>query len=139
MPRTKTIEQLRRELGKKTKLVARLEARRAKIMARLDGVDRQIAQLTGSAPAGGKVRRAAVALTATGRRRRAPRSESLPAYIVQVLSKAAKPMRAKHVMEAVSKAGYKTKSKDFYGIVATALRDTARFKKVARGVYTMQG
>ena len=46
-------------------------------------------------------------------------------------------MRAKEIVPAVRKAGYETFSKDFYGIVATALRDKKTFKRVSRGVYTL--
>jgi hypothetical protein len=44
-------------------------------------------------------------------------------------------MRVKNVMAAVKKAGYKSLSKDFYGIVAATLRDDKRFVKISRGVY----
>jgi len=48
-------------------------------------------------------------------------------------------MRVKEVVPAVKKAGYKTRSKDFYGIVATALREDKRFKRLGRGVYAVAG
>ena len=37
---------------------------------------------------------------------------------------------------AVQKAGYKTNSKDFYGVVATAVREGG-FEKLSRGVYKL--
>ena len=46
-------------------------------------------------------------------------------------------MRVKEVVQAVLDGGYPTHSKDFYGICATALRDTKNFQKVARGVYKL--
>jgi hypothetical protein len=140
MPRTKTIEQLRKELEKKEKLVGKLRARRAKIVARVESIDRAIAAMTGAAVT---AVRAVQAPAVKGKRKakggkRPPRGESLPAYITLVLQKAAKPMRAMDVQKAVLEAGYKTNSKDFYGIVATALRDKARFRNVKRGVYTLK-
>jgi len=46
-------------------------------------------------------------------------------------------MRVKDIMAAVRKAGYKTNSKDFYGVVATAVREGG-FQKLSRGVYTLR-
>ena len=48
-------------------------------------------------------------------------------------------MMAKDVTAAVLKAGYPTKSKDFYGIVAATLREDPSFTKVRRGVYRLAG
>ena len=47
-------------------------------------------------------------------------------------------MRTKALVEAVQKAGYVSKSKDMYPMVAAALRDTARFRRVERGVYAVK-
>ena len=58
-------------------------------------------------------------------------------YLVDVLKTAPKGIRVKDAMTAVAKAGYASKSKDFYGICATALRESGQFKKVARGVYAL--
>ena len=58
-------------------------------------------------------------------------------YIKDVLAKAKDGMRVKDAMAAVQKAGYKTHSRDFYGLVATALRD-GPFLKVSRGVYRLK-
>ena len=49
-----------------------------------------------------------------------------------------KGMRVKEVMNAATKAGYVSRSKDFYGIVATALREGPQFKKISRGVYALK-
>jgi len=57
-------------------------------------------------------------------------------FVAGVLA-GSKGMRVKEVAAAVKKAGYKTNSKDFYGIVATTLRDK-KFAKVSRGVYTVK-
>jgi hypothetical protein len=145
MPIVKTIEDLRREIEQKEKLVRKLQARREKIAARLEKIDRKIAQLTGSAAPVRRGRRpagvAAPAVAATpaskGKRSRGLREASLPAYIVKVLQANGKPMRALDVQKAVLAAGYPTKAKDFYGMVATGLRNKKYFKKVRRGVYKL--
>ena len=62
---------------------------------------------------------------------------SLVVFIRDLLSGAKDGMRAKDIATGVTKSGYKTKSKDFYGIVAAALRDPKNFKRLARGVYTL--
>ncbi len=54
-----------------------------------------------------------------------------------VLAKAGNGMRAINVAKAVLGAGYKTFSKDFYGIVAATLRDRKNFKRLRRGVYAL--
>ena len=55
-----------------------------------------------------------------------------------VLAKAAGGMRVKDIMAAVQAAGYESGAKDFYGIVAAAVRGKG-FDKVSRGVYVMKG
>ena len=143
MPIVKTIEDLRREIELKEKLVRKLQVRREKIAARLEKIDRKIAQLTGSAAPARRGRRpAGVAAPAAapapkGKRSRGLREASLPAYIVKVLQANGKPMRALDVQKAVVAAGYPTKAKDFYGMVATALRNPKHFKKIRRGVYKL--
>lgn len=72
------------------------------------------------------------------KRRSRATGKPLVEYVRAVLGKAPQGMRAKDVTSAVRKAGYRSFSKDFYGIVATTLRDK-RFKKLRRGVYTLGG
>jgi hypothetical protein len=126
--------------------MGKLEARRQKVLIRLRGIERLIGALGGEAPAGDgrrgrRGRRAAVAgrrvgVARRGRRRRAT-GRPLPEFIKDVLAKNPEGMRAKDVAQAVTRAGYKSHSKDFYGIVAATLRDTRNFKRVSRGVYRL--
>lgn len=137
-PRTRTIAELRRELRAKERALGRLVSRRKILAAHLAALDRRIASLNGAAlsvgaGAGGKRARRR---RGRGRRRRAT-GKPLVSYIQAVLGKAKGGLRAKDVMKAVVKAGYPTCSKDFYGIVAAALRDTSKFKRLKRGVYTL--
>jgi len=151
MPRkakTYTIAELRQQLAAKEKQLAKLMARRKQLAADLEAVDANIAALGGApAKAPRKRRKAVKAVRKIKKIKKAPkrkaareptrRGRPLTAYVADVLKKAGKAMRVKDVMAAVSKAGYVTKSKDFYGIVATALRDETKFKKISRGVYTL--
>jgi len=145
MPRARTIQELRKELQAKERAVAKLSAQRNKLVAELAKVDRDIAKL-GGATESGKVRKRAgrpagrkKAAKKVSKRRKGRKGKPLVDYIHRVLAKKSGGMRVKEVAAAVKKAGYKTRSKDFYGIVAAALRDDKRFKRLGRGVYALAG
>ena len=141
MPRTKTIQELKKEIQAKEARLARLTVRRSKAAAAIDAIDRQIAAITGSSSAPKSAPKSTpkspARKTAGKAKRRGPRptGKTLNDYIAKVLASSTGGQRAKDIMTAVGKAGYKTKSKDFYGIVAAALRDKKRFQKISRGVY----
>ena len=140
MPKTKTIAELKRELQAKQKQLKALATRRTSLAAALAAVDKKIASLSGAAtprkPAAG--RKAKKPKRAAGpKRRRRTTGKPLAAYVQGVLAKAKEPMRVKDVAAAVRKAGYKSASKDFYGIVATTLRDKKKFSRAARGLYKL--
>ena len=113
--------------------MGRLQKKKAVLLTKVEAIDRRIGLLTGSAV---KARRPAK----DGRRRRRggrkPTGKALTNYIQQVLAKASGAgLRAKEIAQAALNAGYKSASKNFYGIVAAALRDTAKFRRLRRGVY----
>lgn len=151
MAKVKSIEALRRELQKKESSLSKLQGRRNRIAAKLESLDRQIAGLLGEARRGRGAGKAVAAVAveakapkaakaARGKRggRRRSRSEKpLLEYIKEVLSESGDGMRVLEITSAVKKAGYKSASKDFYGIVATAVRDAKNFKKLGRGVYKL--
>ncbi len=131
MPRTRTIAELEKELNAKQRRLRTLKSRRAKLAVGLAAIDRQIKSLGGKAGPSGKPAR-------SGRKRKLPTNKMpLLDYIALVLAKAKKGMRIKNVAVAVKKAGYKTGSKDFYGIVASTIRDKM-FKRLDRGLYTVK-
>ena len=136
MPRKMTIAELKREIAARERQVEGLLARRQKVAKQLAEVDRQIAELGGEVPEAGK--RPPTAAPARRRRKLPKNVKPLVAYISDALAKAKDGMRVKDVEAAVKKAGYKTFSKDFYGVVATALRE-GPFAKVSRGVYKLKG
>jgi hypothetical protein len=146
MPRIKSIRELQKELARRTRQLSGLQARRAKAAARLAAIDRTIVAMGGEPEAPGAVRgrrgrrngrRKLAGKVGRPRQRRRATGKPLIKYVQDVLAKAPpQGMRAKYVAEAVKKAGYRSYSKDFYGIVATTLRSKL-FKKLRRGVYTL--
>jgi len=138
-PKTKSIAELAAELKTKKKSLSKLRAQRGKIAARLAEVDREIASLTGKAAGGRKRRRKAAAPRRGKRPRKRATGKPLVEYIKAALAKSAQGMRVRDVAKAAKQAGYPTRSKDFYGMVATALRDPKLFTRVARGVYKLKG
>lgn len=149
---TKTIEDLRKELKAKTKKLAKLRQQRRKAAAALAAIDKQIASLAGRATKPGPKRKVAkkkagkpgpkkkagkktAAKKKVGPAKRATGTPLLT-YVQNALDKAADGMRVKEVVGAVKKAGYKSLSKDFYGIVATTLRNK-KFKRIKRGLYKL--
>jgi chromosome segregation ATPase len=139
-----SIQELRRQLAARKAQLTKAQAARKKLAARLAALDKDIAALGGKAPSG-RGRKGPKAKARAGKRkgkaaakkttRKRATGRPLVEYIVDVLAKAKDGMRIKNVMAAVKKAGYKSLSKDFYGIVAATLRDDKRFAKVSRGVY----
>lgn len=141
-PRGKTIAELRRELKAKQTQLARLRSSRVKLARRLDRIDRQIAVLLGDERRlRGRRRKKAVRRKAkkAQRRRRRATGKPLVDYIAKALAGSAKGLRVKDIQQAVAKAGYRSTSKNFYSIVAAALRDESKFKRVSRGVYKAAG
>ena len=134
MPKTMTIAELRAELAAKEKQLAGLQAKRAGLAKQLDAIDQQIAALSGDGRRAPKKKAPAKPVA----RRTMPKNvKPLIEYVREALARAEDGMRVKDIMAAVQKAGYKTNSKDFYGVVATAVREGG-FQKLCRGVYTLE-
>lgn len=143
----KTVQELRRELKAKMRSLAKLRAQRRKLVTRAAALDRKIGAIAGAPAPKRKKRKKALrkrkkkVIRKRGKkapkRGRGPRGKSLVASIADVLAAKKDGMRTKEVAAAVQKAGYKTKSKDFYGIVSATLR-TPKFKRIKRGVYTLR-
>ncbi len=153
MPPRKTdmsIQELRRALAAKERQLEKLAARREKLLASLADVDEEIASLGGAAappaakpgrkkpgpkPKAKKAKKAKASKKA-GRKKRGG-GKALGDVLANILADAPDGIRVKNAMNEALKAGYKTNAKDFYGIVAAALRDDERFTKVKRGVYKL--
>lgn len=130
MPQTQTIAELRAELMAKEEQLADLQRRRKALVTELGEVDRAMARLGGD----GRPAR----LGRPARRRRLKNDKPLAEYITGVLAGAPGGLRIKEIAAAVQEAGYRTSSKEFYGLVASAMSSDA-FKKVGRGMYVLQG
>lgn len=135
-PKGLTINELRRQLAAKERHLARILDRRKKLLVRLEAVDEEIAALGVKVPVAKRKKRRKAAKKVVGRKR-GRRGKPLAAYIARALKGAEEGMRVKDIMAAVTKAGYETKSKDFYGIVAAAVREDGGIKKLRRGVYAL--
>jgi len=138
-PKDPTINELRRQLATKERQLARAVSRREKALATLEAIDEEIRALGAKIPVAKrrKRRKAAGRAKPVARRKGGRRGKPLAEYVVRVLKGAEDGLRVKEIEAAVKKAGYKTRSKDFYGIVAAAVREDDRFKKLRRGVYAL--
>ena len=137
MPVVKSIRQLRSELAAKTKHLARLQQERGKIAKRLAALDRQIATLAGQARPGkpAATRKAKGRPKVAPRKRRRATGKPLAACIKDALAKAKDGLSVTEIVKRVTAAGYKSRSKDFYAIVAKTLLTNDAFARVKRGVY----
>ena len=135
-----SIQELRRRLAAQERQVARLTKKREKLSKELAKIDKAITAAGGPlSPTPDPKARAKKTAVPTGRKGR-KRSSGKPLinYILGILKGSPKGKRVKDVTNAVTRAGYVSKSKDFYGIVATALREGPQFKKISHGVYALK-
>ena len=146
-PRIKSIQELRRELASKEKELDKLFAQRANLAGKLKAIDEKIQAMGGEPPKRSRGRARPRKLKKptgglrrgrkAGRQARRATGKPLVEYLRKALGKASKGMRPVDIARSVREAGYKTYSKDFYGIVAAALRDKKNFKRMKRGVYAL--
>lgn len=123
------INMLQAELRRREALVGRLHRQHQRLMDRAARVEEQIRSL-GASVGGGPAR--------SGGTRSRPRNEmNLVAALEKVLSGAT--MSVTDAAEAVQRAGYQTTSPNFRTIVnQTLIKNSALFKKVSRGQYTVK-
>ena len=101
---------------------------------------RKIARGVYALTSGGKavIKKAAKEVAGAPTKRKEAKGKPLIGYVKDVLAKAKDGMRVREIVAAVQEAGYKSAAKDFYGIVATAVRGEG-FEKLGRGVYRLRG
>jgi len=117
---------LEAELERRASQVDELLEERDQLASRLSEIDDMLAAL--------KVSTGPV--TRTGGRRRPRNKQNLADSLAGVLK--GRELSVTELTEAVQKAGYKTSSPNFRTIVnQTLIKDPKRFKKVSRGVYTV--
>ena len=119
-----TITQLESILSTRRSRLKQLARDRKKAQAKLDAIDRDIAQLSGrgagSGAGGGRVRN----------------DVSLVQAMQNVLNSSGKPMRVGDIVDAVLRGGYRTNSANFRGIVnQTLIKERKRFQSAGRGLY----
>ena len=134
MPRPNTglnfnIVQLERILHDRRSELSKLERQREELRRKLDGLDRQIIRLGGSA-------RGLRGRIAGGRARN---DRSLIETIETVMRDHGKPMRVGDILDAVSATGYRSNSANFRGIInQTLIKERKRFAQADRGVYALK-
>lgn len=121
---TPTIAELQRMLATRQGEINRLVAKRQKVQARLEDLDRQIAEAGGGAngSTGGRARNAM----------------SLGDAIEQVLRNAGGAQSVGDIVAGVQKSGYQSNSVNFRGIVNQALIKDKRFTSAERGSYQLK-
>lgn len=151
--RRKTKKKMARRRGRRSKLanvpVAQLQAelerrqrelldQREELQQQVDQIDQELAAI-GASPRPRRGRppgRPAGTTRSTRTRGRRPRGKVTLVDALQTALRG-KTMGVSEVSQAVQKAGYKTKSKNFRTIVNLALtQHTDKFKRVSRGQYT---
>ena len=135
MPRSRlsamTIADLWQEIERRQKLLPKLIAQR-------DALSREISELQGlAAPEAGKGAKPEAAPRKTRRRRRAKNKVGLADALAGFLKGKAK-VTIGEALEGVLSAGYKTKSSNFRQVVNKTLLTDKRFKRVARGAFTLK-
>lgn len=122
---TLSIAEINKELNRRRRALPALMRSREKALAKLAKIDRQIAELGGSAP----TRRSPGA--------RGANNATLVDYLRRALT--GNTMGVTEVAEEVKKLGYQTSSPNFRTIVNAALMSKkGGFKRVGRGQYTYE-
>lgn len=128
-----TIGQLQAEVVRRQKNLSRLRKKRAGLVKQLDGIAKEIAEAIG------KARKKQVKKVPAKRKvKRAKNKMSLVEALAGVL-KGKSGVAITEAVAGVLAAGYKSTSKEFKLIVNQTLSKSPKFRKVARGVYALQG
>ena len=123
-----TIAELERILDRRRSELQKLNKERNNLRRELGGVDRRIAKLEGSM--GGRR-----GMNGGGRARN---ERSLNDTIEVVLQQSGRPMPVGDIVDAVQRAGYRSSSASFRGIVNQQLIKDKRFTATERGVYGLK-
>ena len=127
-----TLSELQRIMDSRKGEISKLYRKRTTLEKDLTAIDRQIAKLEGS---GGGGRRGAI-----GSGTRAQNDKSLVETLLEVMQGGKGPMGVKDIVEAVEKAGYRSSSANFRGLVnQTLIKENKRFESTGRGVYGLKG
>lgn len=133
MPKaTKSITELERILAEHknrlSELQARVQERRQRLITEIAKVSDEIGSL--SEELGPPTRVPVV---------RGRRAKRLPQYILEVLEASPEPMTAAGIAEAVTKAGYRSSSKNFQALVRRTCYLSGRIQRKGRGKFAIKG
>lgn len=128
----KTIAELEETLAQDKKylreLHAKIEERREQLIAEIAKVNKEIASLTqeygppAKAPAVGK-----------------GRAQRLPQYVLDVLKASPTPLTAAEIADGVTRAGYRSSSQNFVGLVRRTCYLNSRIHTKGRGKFAIKG
>jgi hypothetical protein len=125
-----SLAELQDELQRRRKQLPGLQAKRDKLAKQLAEVDKQIEMLQGKGKAPAK--------PSTRKTRKRPKNAvSLPDILEKVM-KGKGSVGIGEAMEMALAEGYKSSSSQFRNIINQTLNKDPRFKKVARGQYTLK-
>jgi hypothetical protein len=122
-----SVDELLGEIKRRRQVVNRLKSKHLNLLKKVALVEAQIRA------SGGEIKEVSVSLRG-GKRPKNP--ASLPEMMIKVMKKD-KPMSVAQIESAVNKEGYKSTSSTFKTIIFQALGKNKRFKKVARGRYSL--
>ena len=128
-----TVADLQKELARRERGSAKLLTKRARLVAEIAGLDKELSALGVAPDTTGKASGRGGA-GASGRRTRAKNDMSLPDAIAATMEIRAQ-ITPKEAAELVQQNGYVTNSKTFNVQVTNTLSKDPRFKRVERGVY----
>lgn len=118
-----SLGELQAMMKRQTNRLTKLRRERSRLIARLDQIDREIADIDGGLGGGG---------------RRARNSKSLVATLEGILGKSGKPMAVGDIVAAVKASGYRSNSANFRAIVNQTLIKEKQFSQVGRGMYQLK-
>ena len=127
----KTIAELEESLAQDKKrlreLQAKIREKRERLMAEIAKVNEEIASL--SQELGAPTKAPAV---------RKGRAKRLPQYVLEALKASPTPLTAKEIADVVTKAGYRSSSTDFVGLVRRTCYLNDRIRTKERGKFTVK-
>jgi len=134
-----SIDELRRLIAQRERVLQRLQTREQSLARELAAVRHQIAAIAarkagvsvsfppaGERPKGG------------GRRGRGVGGQTVADALVEIVRRNGQPMRVGEMAEAFRKLDHPTRSKNLNKLIAVTIKGSNRFRRVARGLYTVK-
>lgn len=125
-----TIADLQNLLRAKKDEIPRLKKQRRRLAKELAVVDRELSQLSGRARVGRP--------KGSGLRGRRPKNAKSLVETIHMVLAGKGPMKVGDILDSVRRAGYKSKSANFRGIINQTLIKEKKFGSVGRGTYALR-